>query len=135
VKQPGRRYELAVSAAVVAVFAALWAIEFGVGDPPEPGYMGSAVVVALVATPWVIASQLLWRAWWARTAAGVSTMDGPASVADTFPRELVTSGTRRQTTVSSTIARVPAGCTAATLSPELAASAVSSATPRSRPPK
>ena len=59
-KQPGRRYELAVSAAVVAVFAALWAIELGVGDPPEPGYVGSAAVVA---TPWVIASQLLWRAW------------------------------------------------------------------------
>jgi hypothetical protein len=32
-KQTGRRYGFAVSGAVA--FAALWAIEFGVGEPPE----------------------------------------------------------------------------------------------------
>ena len=61
-KHPQRRYEAAVSVAVVAVLAVLWAIEFGLGDPPEPGYVASAVVVSIVATPWVIAARLLWRA-------------------------------------------------------------------------
>jgi hypothetical protein len=41
----GRRAEVAVSLAVVAVFAALWVLEFGVGAPPEPGYVASVVVV------------------------------------------------------------------------------------------
>jgi hypothetical protein len=65
-KRTGRRSEVAVSLAVVAVFAALWVLEFGIGAPPEPGYVASVVVVALVAAPWLIAARLLWRGWWAR---------------------------------------------------------------------
>jgi hypothetical protein len=68
-KRTGRRSEVAVSLAVVAVFAALWVLEFGIGAPPEPGYAASVVVVALVAAPWLIAAaRLLWRGWWARPA-------------------------------------------------------------------
>lgn len=79
-KDTEHRYEFVVSAAVVAVFAAFWVIVFAMGDPPEfqEQYVMSAVMVAVVATPWVIAVRLLWRAWWARTAASLSTMDGPA---------------------------------------------------------
>lgn len=76
-KQTERRYEVGVSVAVMAVFAALWAIEFGLGAPPEVGYVASAVLVAMIAMPWVIAARLLWRAWWARSGAGRSTMDWP----------------------------------------------------------
>jgi hypothetical protein len=55
-------------------------IVFAMGDPPEfqSQYVSSAVMVAVVATLWVIAVRLLWRAWWAGAGASLSTMDGPA---------------------------------------------------------
>jgi hypothetical protein len=73
-----RRGEVAVCAVVVAAFATLWAVEFGLRGPSGPGYAASAVLVAIVATPWVIAAWLLWRAWWARRGPAVAAMDGPA---------------------------------------------------------
>jgi hypothetical protein len=88
-----RRYERLVCAAVVAVFAAVWVIVFALGEPPERSekYVMSAVLVALVATPWVFAVRLLWRAWWARTADLRASADGPARLLSaalgTLPRE------------------------------------------------
>jgi hypothetical protein len=75
-----RRYEVGLSAAVVAVFAAFWLIAVATSDPLEypSQYVISAVMVALLATPWVFAVRLLWRAWRARTGAGRATMDGSA---------------------------------------------------------
>src|SRR5262245_1526024 len=81
-KSVERRYEFVLSASVVAVFAVFWAVEFLTGDPPEfpSQYLFSAIMVAVVATPWVIAARLLWRAWWAGAAAGLSARDGPATL-------------------------------------------------------
>lgn len=79
-KRTGRKHEFALSAAVVAAFATFWFVEFALGDAPEfrSQYVSSAILVAIVATPWVIAVRLLWRAWWARMAVHLSAMDGPA---------------------------------------------------------
>jgi hypothetical protein len=79
-KRPDHRHEFTVSAAVIAVFAALWVIAVATSDPPASQYVyvTSAVMFAVVAAPWVIAVLLLWRAWWARNGASLSTMDGPA---------------------------------------------------------
>jgi hypothetical protein len=75
------RYEFALTFAVIAVFAVLWVIGIITSDPPPPpaAYLASAILLALVATPWVAAVLLLWRAW-TRNMARVSapTMDGPA---------------------------------------------------------
>lgn len=80
------RYEFAVSAAVVAMFAAFWVIGVivasgGLPEDPKPGLgycVQLAVGWALVATPWAVAVRLLWRAWWAGSGARLSTIDGPA---------------------------------------------------------
>src|SRR5687767_2554042 len=58
------RYELVVSAAVVAVFAAFWVITFAMSEPPEfqSQYGLSAIMVTVIALPWVLAVRLLWRA-------------------------------------------------------------------------
>jgi hypothetical protein len=37
-----------------------------------------AIWMAVFGTPWMIAAWLLWRAWWRRTGAGLTTLDGPA---------------------------------------------------------
>jgi hypothetical protein len=76
-----RRYELAVSAAVVALFAAYWAIALATSKPPEHQslYVQQFVILMTVlAAPWVIAVRLLWRAWWDRDVAGLAVVDGPA---------------------------------------------------------
>jgi hypothetical protein len=77
---PERRYEGVVSAVVIAAFAAFWMVAFAAGDPPEfrSQYLYSAILMAMLATPWVIAARLLWRAWWARHAASLHALDGPA---------------------------------------------------------
>jgi hypothetical protein len=74
------RYEIVMSAAVAAVFAAFWLLAVALNDPPEFAfqYLFTAVVVALVASPWVIAVRLLSRAWWNRRDASLATRDGPA---------------------------------------------------------
>jgi hypothetical protein len=75
-----RRYEAGLSAAVVAVFAAFWLIAVATSEPMEypSQYVISAVMVALLATPWVFAARLLWRAWRVRIGPRPATMDGPA---------------------------------------------------------
>ncbi|MCI0587466.1 MAG: hypothetical protein L0323_11560 [Planctomycetes bacterium] len=79
-KGADRRHERLVTAAVAAPFAAFWVIVFALGEPPEfpSKYATSAILVAGIATPWVIAARLLWRDWWARSGARLSTVDGPA---------------------------------------------------------
>lgn len=67
-KRTERKYELAVSAAVAAVFAAFWVIVFAMGDPPEfqSQYVFSAAIVAAVA-----------RLWGDRGPASVACLVGP----------------------------------------------------------
>jgi hypothetical protein len=69
-----------VSATVVAVFVLLAALGVATSGPPEPpgGWLQLAVNWAVLATPSVFAARILWRAWWARTGARLSTMDAPA---------------------------------------------------------
>ena len=48
---------------------------------PTIGHLVSIVVtMTILVTPAVLAGYLLWRAWWRRYEATVSTMDGPAQV-------------------------------------------------------
>jgi hypothetical protein len=69
--------------ALVLVLAAGWLVGFdvSVGNPPtnllkhDPG--GLLLASIFIATPWLVAVRLLWRAR-ARTGAGQSTMDFPA---------------------------------------------------------
>jgi hypothetical protein len=48
-------------------------------------------LIAVLATPWMIAAQLLWRAWWRRAGARLSALDGPArllaAAAATLPED------------------------------------------------
>jgi hypothetical protein len=80
--RPRRRYEFALAAAVFAVFAALWVIGIVTSDPPPPqdAYLATAILLAVVATPWVAAVLLSWRAWTRKAArlSTLTTMDGPA---------------------------------------------------------
>lgn len=75
-----RCIERVLMALVAAAFAAFWLIAFALEDPPEYSsqYLISAFMVAVIATPWVFAVRILWRAWWARSAAGLRGTDGPA---------------------------------------------------------
>jgi len=74
------RHELVVSAVVLGAFAIFWGTAALVNDSPVEGlqYAVSAAAAATVALPWVFAARLLWRAWWSRSGARLSTMDGPA---------------------------------------------------------
>jgi hypothetical protein len=71
---------LVVSAVVIAVFAGLWAMMVSAGDQQLSAgqRVGVALVMAVLATPWLIAGWLLWGAWWRRAGAGLSRLDGPA---------------------------------------------------------
>lgn len=75
-----RRGANLVSAAVVAVFVLFAALGVATSGPPEPpgGWLQLAVNWAVFATPSVFAARILWRAWWARTGARLSTLDPPA---------------------------------------------------------
>jgi hypothetical protein len=72
--------ERALTAAVITAFAALWLGVFGLGEPPEyrSQYFTSALMVAILTTPWVIAARVLLRAWWRRNAERLEALDGPA---------------------------------------------------------
>jgi hypothetical protein len=71
-----------LTAAVFAVFAAFWVIVWALGEPPEfpEMYWKSAIMIAIVATPWVFAVRVLFRAWWNGAEARLSEMDGPAQL-------------------------------------------------------
>ena len=83
-KDIDRRIERVLMAVVAAAFAAFWLIEFALEDPPEYSsqYLVSAFMVAVIATPWVFAVRILWRAGCARSAAGRRDSDGPARLLD-----------------------------------------------------
>jgi hypothetical protein len=64
-----RRYELVVSAVVAAVFAAFWVVAVVTSDHPRTfdEHVQLAIIWAVLATPPVIATRLLSRAWWSST--------------------------------------------------------------------
>jgi hypothetical protein len=73
-----RWYEVAVCAAVAVAFAGFWLVAAVMSDAPTGGYLASAVLVAIVAAPWVVAAWLLWRAYWRRVGPAVAGLDAPA---------------------------------------------------------
>jgi hypothetical protein len=75
-----RRGANVVSAAVLAVFVLFAALGIATSGPPEApgGWLQIAINWAVFAAPSVLAARILWRAWWARTGARLSTMDPPA---------------------------------------------------------
>jgi hypothetical protein len=76
----GRVGGLTVSVAAAAPFAYLWVLQVrNAKEPPTAEVrLDMAIWMAVFATPWVLAAQLLWRAWWLRAGAGVTGLDGPA---------------------------------------------------------
>ncbi|MGH2722506.1 MAG: hypothetical protein ACRDJO_13035 [Actinomycetota bacterium] len=84
---------LVVSAVVVAGFTGLMVAVAVAGDEPRTSDQIVAAVFwsVVFAVPWVIAGQLLWRAWWRRTGAGLVVRDGPArllaAAVDTLPED------------------------------------------------
>ena len=76
----GRLGGLVVSAAAAAPFVALWiGMMRGADDPPTVrARLDMAIWMAVFGTPWVVAAQLLWQAWWRRAGAELSVLDGPA---------------------------------------------------------
>jgi hypothetical protein len=68
------------SVAVIAVFVLLGALGVAASGPPQTqeAWVAQAVIWAVIATPWVFAARILWRAWWARTGARLATTDAPA---------------------------------------------------------
>jgi hypothetical protein len=75
----GRLGGLAASAVAAAPFAYLWVQMMVNADDPltARARLDMAIGMAVFATPWVIAAGLLWRAWWRRAGARLSTLDGP----------------------------------------------------------
>lgn len=125
-----RRFQLAVTAAVVAIFASLWLIAVVTTDHPRTAeeHLQFAVNWAVLAAPSVFAARLLWRAWWARSGASLSTMDGPArlvaAAAATLPddrRERGVAMTAELTQIESRSSRwrFAAGCARAAMFPPL----------------
>jgi hypothetical protein len=76
----GRVGGLAVAAVAAAPFAYLWVqLMRGADDPLTLQVrLDMALWTAVFATPWMIAVQLLWRAWWRQAGARLSALDGPA---------------------------------------------------------
>jgi hypothetical protein len=66
--------------AVAAPFAYLWVQQLRAADDPLTLQVGLAMAIwtAVFSVPWMIAAQLLWRAWWRRAGARLSALDGPA---------------------------------------------------------
>jgi hypothetical protein len=75
-----RRGGLVVSAVAAAPFAYLWIGMMASADDPLTLRLrlDMALWMAVFGTPWMVAAQLLWRAWWRRAGAGLSELDGPA---------------------------------------------------------
>jgi hypothetical protein len=80
VNRAERRDANLLSAAVVAVFILFGALGAATSGPPESrdGWVALVVNWAVFAMPSVFAVRILWRAWWARTGARLSTTDAPA---------------------------------------------------------
>jgi hypothetical protein len=71
---------LVASALALVPFAWLWVMQMRAADDPPTFRIRLDMAIWLVAVfgaPWVLAAQLLWRAWW-RQAGELSGMDGPA---------------------------------------------------------
>jgi hypothetical protein len=84
---------LVVSVVAAAPFAYLWlAMMASARDPLTFRVrLDMAIWTAVFGTPWMVAAQLLWRAWWRRGGAELSALDGPArlvaAAAATLPPE------------------------------------------------
>jgi hypothetical protein len=76
----GRVGGLVVSAAAATPFVALWVGMMRSADDPLTVRvrLDMAIWMAVFGTPWMVAAWLLWRAWWRRTGAELSVLDGPA---------------------------------------------------------
>ena len=76
----GRLGGLVVSMVALAPFAWLWVMMMRTADDPLTlrTRLDMAIWMAVFGTPWMIAAQLLWRAWWRQAGAKLSGMDGPA---------------------------------------------------------
>jgi hypothetical protein len=75
-----RRGANVASAAVLAAFLLYTALGVATSGPPEDpgGWLRVAISWTVFAAPSALAARILWRAWWARTGARLSTMDPPA---------------------------------------------------------
>jgi hypothetical protein len=78
-KRLGRLGGLAASAVAATPFAWLWVLQVrNAKIPPTPEIqLDMAIWMAVLATPWMLAAWLLWRAWWRRAGARLSALDGP----------------------------------------------------------
>ena len=82
-----------VSTVALAPFAWLWVMMVVSADEPPTlrTRLDMAIWMAVFGIPWVVAAQLLWRAWWRRAGAELSTPDGPAlllaAAAATLPED------------------------------------------------
>jgi hypothetical protein len=119
---------LAVSAVAAAPFVYLWVTMMRDADDPLTlrARLDMAIWIAVFGTPWMIAAQLLWRAWWRQAGARLSELDGPArllaAAAATLPedrRDWGTAMTAELTQVRDRGARwqFAAGCARATVFP------------------
>jgi hypothetical protein len=92
-RRMGRLGGLAASAGAAAPFAYLWILQMNNARDPLTlrARLDMAIWMAVFATPWTIASGLLWRAWWRQAGARLSTLDGPAvllaAAAATLPED------------------------------------------------
>jgi hypothetical protein len=80
-KRAERLGGLVASAVALAPFAWLWVMQVRAADEPLTFRIRLDMAIWLVAVfgaPWVLAAQLLWRAWWRRAGGELSTLDGPA---------------------------------------------------------
>jgi hypothetical protein len=75
----GRVGGLVVAALAAAPFAYLWITMMRSADDPLTFRvrLDMAIWLAVFGTPWMVASRLLWRAWWRRAGPGLSALDGP----------------------------------------------------------
>jgi hypothetical protein len=79
VERLGRVGGLAASAAAAAPFAYLWVLQVRDADDPltVQARLDMAIWMAVLATPWMLAAWLLWRAWWRQAGARLAALDGP----------------------------------------------------------
>jgi len=76
-----RRGERVVAGAVAAVFVGFAALGLVIDGPPASEHYVSLVVALIwLITPSVLAARMLWRAWWDRAGASLSTLDPPAQL-------------------------------------------------------
>jgi hypothetical protein len=79
--------------AAAAPFVHLWIASMRSADDPLTmrARLDMAIWIAVFGTPWMAAARLLWRAWWRRSGAELSALDGPgwllAAAAATLPAD------------------------------------------------